>query len=161
MPPHLAQPCCVALGRALDSGLISRHGLWALSIGFLFPKASCSRVHCSWIQFKYRQNDIIYPLPDLQFQLVMQDFSSKLHMEPTNKSEQDPNRLNNNNNNNNNTNNNNSSSNSVATLRVLQTQSTAPELENLENNIKKLESDLHEAKSRNLYLSELVENQKR
>ena len=80
-------------------------------------------------------------------------------MEPTNKSEQDPNRLNNNNNNN--TTNNNSSSNSVATLRVLQTQSTAPELENLENNIKKLESDLHEAKSRNLYLSELVENQKR
>ena len=103
------------------------------------------------------------PLTDLQFQLVMQDFSSKLHMEPTNKSEHDPNRLNNNTNTNNNTNNttNNNSSNSVATLRVLQTQSTGPELENLENNIKQLESDLHEARSRNLYLSELVENQKR
>ena len=24
VPPHLAQPCCVALGQALDSGLVSR-----------------------------------------------------------------------------------------------------------------------------------------
>ena len=77
---------------------------------------------------------------DLQFQLVMQDFSSKLQpAEPTTKSSEPP----------------------VATLRLLQTQASSPELENLENNIKKLESDLHEARSRNIYLSDLVETQKR
>ncbi len=73
----------------------------------------------------------------------MQDFSSKLQMEPTSKSESGDNET------------------RVATVRVLQTQSTSPELENLENNIKKLESDLHEARSRNIYLSDLVESQKR
>ena len=49
MPPHLVQPYCVALGQALDLGLISRHELRALSIGFLVPKASCSRVHYSFV----------------------------------------------------------------------------------------------------------------
>ena len=73
----------------------------------------------------------------------MQDFSSKLQTEPTSKSE--PRDI----------------ETKVATVRVLQTQSTEPELENLENNIKKLESDLHEARSRNIYLSDLVESQKR
>lgn len=49
----------------------------------------------------------------------------------------------------------------LPTLTLLQTQTTSPELENLENNIKKLESDLHEARSRNIYLSDLVETQKK
>ena len=40
MPPHLVQPCYVALGQALDSGLVSRLELRVLSIGFLFQKAS-------------------------------------------------------------------------------------------------------------------------
>ena len=48
-PPYLGQPCYVTLGWALDLGLISRHDLGNLSIGFLFPKASCSRVCCSRI----------------------------------------------------------------------------------------------------------------
>ena len=45
VPPHLAQPCYVALGQALDWGLISRHVFRALSIGFLFPISS--RIHWS------------------------------------------------------------------------------------------------------------------
>jgi hypothetical protein len=71
----------------------------------------------------------------------MQDFTSKLQpVESTTTKASDP---------------------PVATLRLLQTQKSSPELENLENNIKKLESDLHEARSRNIYLSDLVETQKR
>ncbi len=37
---------------------------------------------------------------------------------------------------------------------------TPPDLENLQSNIKKLEADLHEARSRNVYLNELIETQK-
>ena len=58
MPPHLAQPCYVALGWAHDSGLISRLELRALSNGFLFPKASCSRVCCSRIWLSSLQTSI-------------------------------------------------------------------------------------------------------
>ena len=49
VPPHLVQPCYVALGWALDSGLISRHELRALSIVFLFPQPSIQAVaiHCT------------------------------------------------------------------------------------------------------------------
>ena len=36
MPPHLAQPCCVALGRALDSGLVSRLVFKPLFISLLY-----------------------------------------------------------------------------------------------------------------------------
>ena len=42
MPTHLVQPCYVAFGRAFDLGLYPE--LRVLSIGFLFPMASCSRV---------------------------------------------------------------------------------------------------------------------
>ena len=36
MPPNFAQPCCVALERAVDLALVSRLVLRALSIGFFF-----------------------------------------------------------------------------------------------------------------------------
>ena len=50
---------------------------------------------------------------------------------------------------------------STSTANFLLVQSTPQELEALESNIKKLEADLHEAKSRNIYLTNLVDSQKR
>jgi len=38
---------------------------------------------------------------------------------------------------------------------------TKSDFKYLEDNIKKLEADLHEARSRNIYLNELVETQKK
>ena len=43
--PHLVQPWCVALGWALDSRLISRLELRAVSIGILFPNSRFHLVH--------------------------------------------------------------------------------------------------------------------
>lgn len=93
-------------------------------------------------------NDVHFS--DLQFQLVMQGVSTKLKPASPETSEPakttpmpTPTAAN------------------VTTVTLLQTQSTSPELENLENNIKKLEADLHEARSRNIYLSDLVDTQKR
>ena len=93
-------------------------------------------------------NDVHFS--DLQFQLVMQGVSTKLKPASPETSEPaqttpmpTPMAAN------------------VTTVTLLQTQSTSPELENLENNIKKLEADLHEARSRNIYLSDLVDTQKR
>jgi hypothetical protein len=49
---------------------------------------------------------------------------------------------------------------SASVVQVL-TRENALQLEEVESNMKQLQADLHEARSRNIYLSELLEDQKR
>ncbi len=51
------------------------------------------------------------------------------------------------------------SSSSTAVVSVI--RGSPEEIESLENSVKQLQAELHEAKSRNLYLSNLVEEQKK
>lgn len=46
-------------------------------------------------------------------------------------------------------------------VHLLKAETTPPDLKHLENNIKKLEADLQEARSRNIYLNELIDTQKK
>lgn len=74
---------------------------------------------------------------ELQFQLVMRGFSSQMSLTGKNKNEDQKD----------------------SPVQVLQAPSF--QLESLESNMKKLQADLHEARSRNIYLTDLVEEQRR
>ena len=80
-------------------------------------------------------------LTELQFQLVMRGLSVK---EPPNEILA----------------NNDEKENNIAPVQVL-TKEEALTLDDVEANLKRLRAELHEAKSRNIYLYNLVEEQKR
>ena len=97
----------------------------------------------------FKHCDVI--IAELQFQLVMRGFQTQLSLShsdssPALSSSSDSDLT--------------SNGHQATTVQVL-TGEEALKLEEVEANMKQLQDDLHQAKSRNIYLNDLVEEQKR
>ena len=97
-----------------------------------------------WFHILFRKNPykVLLFVIELQFQLVMRGFQTQLSLGSESSFES------------------NCESTAAATVQVL-TGEEALKLEEVEANMKQLQADLHQAKSRNIYLNDLVEEQKR